>query len=406
MFAPHFPPRRGPEALVNGKLALAMMRRGWNLDVISEATKHPFERETDASFWDLLKEITRGVPVVFPGQTALFLDRIASIIMFRQFIPRMSWARYAAQMAKTLIDQKRCDVLLSRSQPAVGHLPAMKLADKFRMPWIANWNDPDPPIRSPRPYGHGPTAKIGAHWRRYMDAVAHTASWHTFPSERLMNYMQSMYPAMAGKSSAVPHVALSIPIRKRESKGKKFVVCHAGSLEHARHPKCFFEGVALFLSKVRNEDEVEIRLIGNSPSGQSTFTIPIALQRVVTMKGWCSYEETLRIMSEATVLLVLQAPMPGGITLLAKFVDSVQCKRPILAIGPKEGTLSDLLGMYGGGIAAQYDSPPKLPLLLKCCIPVGKKIGWMHCTTKGNYILFFRKRQFLHSILRSLKKLA
>lgn len=73
MFAPHFPPRRGPEALVNGKLALAMMRRGWNLDVISEATKHPFERETDASFWDLLKEITRGVPVVFPAKPRFFL---------------------------------------------------------------------------------------------------------------------------------------------------------------------------------------------------------------------------------------------------------------------------------------------------------------------------------------------
>ena len=142
MFAPHFPPRRGPEALVNGKLALAILRRGWKLEVVSDATKYPSERETDASFWNSLKEITHGVPAIFPGRTALFLQRMSATAIFRQFIPRISWASYALQTAKALVARERYDVVLSRSQPAVGHLPAMRVAATFHLPWIANWNDP------------------------------------------------------------------------------------------------------------------------------------------------------------------------------------------------------------------------------------------------------------------------
>jgi hypothetical protein len=49
--------------------------------------------------------------------------------------------------------------------------------------------------------------------------------------------------------------------------------------------------------------------------------------------------------------------MEEGIYLPSKFVDGVQCQRPILAISPKHGTVADLLSHFGGGVAADCRSP-------------------------------------------------
>jgi len=361
MFAPFFPPRSGPESHVNGKLALAMFRRGWQLDVITLAPKEE-HNESSEQIWEPLRDITCSVPRNYPGQMKLMIERAVGVLSTMHPISGIVWARHALKIARRLVREKEYDVILSRSLPAAGHLPAMILSRENKIPWLANWNDPAPPIVIFEPYGEGPTASIGFRWRHYMNSVTMSASWHTFPSDRLMNYMLRIYPFMRDKSSVIPHVALSDIVVTNPIKSNLFNLCHAGSLEIQRNPAIFFEGIKQFLKRNNKaSDKILMKLVGNIAS----FSIPPELQKIIDIQGLHSYTRSLEIMSKANVILVIEAPMAEGIPLPSKFVDAVQCHCPIMAISPKIGVLSDFIKRYGGGIVADCKSPEEIALGLE-----------------------------------------
>lgn len=62
-------------------------------------------------------------------------------------------------------------------------------------------------------------------------------------------------------------------------------------------------------------------------------------------------------MRASHVLVLIEAPLAEGIFLPSKVTDYVQAGRPILAVSPRNGTLADLLGANGGGLAADCTDP-------------------------------------------------
>lgn len=68
------------------------------------------------------------------------------------------WAYYAITYSEKLIKANHYDWIMSRSPSS--ELAALYLSKKFGIKWIANWNDPYPEKRMPKPYGGGPVAKL------------------------------------------------------------------------------------------------------------------------------------------------------------------------------------------------------------------------------------------------------
>jgi hypothetical protein len=237
----------------------------------------------------------------------------------------------------------------------VAHLPALAFARKTALPWIANWNDPGG-SKMPPPYGSGPDTSVGYIHERFLRDIARSADLHTFPCQRLHDYMVSyLGQGVKSRSSIIPHIAAKT-VLSQPSDRKLFSICYAGNLQLQRRPDFFFAAFKRFVAANNADNRIRIEFIGIETVGLSALTEHYDIEKYLTFLGPMSYPDTLVRLAESTVNLVIEAPCAEGVFLPSKIVDYAQVGRPILAVSPNIGTLSDLLEKFGGGLAADCTS--------------------------------------------------
>jgi glycosyltransferase involved in cell wall biosynthesis len=198
-------------------------------------------------------------------------------------------------------------------------------------------------------------AKISLFLNMYYRAVFRYADWHTFPCERLMKYYWQMAPELEGKSSVIPHIALRKFCVPQDQEKNVFSLCHTGSIAH-RDPSVFFEGLKRFLKESNPPNEVKVIFIGDPVAEISIKAHENGVSDIVWIEAPKTYEKTQSRAASSSVLVVIEAPCDEGIFFPSKFVDFIQTGRPVLAISPRVGTLSDILSKNGGGIAVDNRS--------------------------------------------------
>lgn len=360
MFAPAFPPLANPEAIVNGKLALTFLEEGWEVDIISRRIVGATEYDYGSAWrepWLPLRDHTHEATYVTHNKVHRLCETVWAGLKLGHPIEGCRWAMYAYKTALHLHRHRNYNVILSRALPDAAHLPAMALARKTGIPWIANWNDASG-VKNLPPYGEGPKANLGRFNEGFIKQVAQNADRLTFPSDRLKRYIcQYLGPGAEKKSSTIPHVALTMGSNFKNSTGMKFTICYAGNISHQRNPSIFLEGLERFIRMVDGKGSVEFTVIGFDRSGHLTSAQASNLGNNIRLLGSMTYMDCQEFFSLADVLLIIEAPLQEGIYLPAKFVDYVQSGKPILAVTPEPSTVGDYLNSFGGGIAVDCHSP-------------------------------------------------
>ncbi len=356
MIAPVCYPPAQPEAIVNAKLALAMMDARWEVDVVSQANP-AFEWYPAGG--DVWAEVAGRVHLVAEfGRTAR--RRIgaacASLRACGQVSGGVRWAVPAYRRALQLVRERPHDVILSRAVPDHAHLAALMVARRTSIPWIANWNDPQPSQRFPAPYGAGPSAPMPAWQRRFYGAISRQCRWHTFACARLQRYMcQYLGPKVLERSSVVPHVALE-RFRSEPRSHEGFIICHAGSLRSPRSPRVLLEAASLFRSRAAAAGGLRLRFIVDDARAVNEEARRIGVEDIVEIAPTRPYGAMPEALAESDVVVIVEAAMEEGIFLPSKFVDYIQSGRPILALSPLRGTIRDLMGGGRGGLVVDGTS--------------------------------------------------
>jgi hypothetical protein len=351
MFAPLCYPPEGSEAIVTCKLVLAMIDAGWKMTVISQSDFGHFYPHSCNDHWQPLLSVLSSISGV--RGNGMLASVFGSVLTDRH--RALSWVVKATLAGLLALRKGNYDVVLSRAAPQYGHLPALFVSRLAGVPWIANWSDPMPPAKAPPPYGRGINAKVSRVTDAYCRSVFRWADWHTFPCERLMHYYWRMAPELETKSSVIPHIALSHFRMDAPQNARVFSLCHTGSMA-LRDPTVFFRGLRRFLDDTRPRGEVQVTFIGSSSSAVWVKAREFAVNHVVRVETPKTYEVTLALAASSSVVLVIEAPCGEGIFMPSKVADVVQTGRPVLAISPRVGTLADLLGELGGGIAVDNTS--------------------------------------------------
>ena len=353
MFAPACFPPGNPEAFVNANLVMAVLRGGWQVDVVTMATAaHWYPHDPNA--WPGLAECS--VPVAEGRKTVagLALAAAKTVIRSGHLVGGGRWALPAAQAALQLAKQRGYDCIISRALPPMAHLAALITARQTGLPWIANWNDPVPAEKFPAPYagGKGKHAALPFWKNRFYREVGRQADWHTFPSERLRSYITDYLPKGSyQKSSVVPHIALDRGAAPTGARRSNFTLMHAGSLLPPRSPDVFLEGVRLFRDSNQSLRGFCVVFIVDRPDDVRQAAKAHGVEDLVRIEKSRPYSEMPEVLAGADVLVIVEALVEEGIFLPSKFVDYVRTGRPILALSPPVGTLADILGERGGGIA-------------------------------------------------------
>ncbi len=355
MLAPACYPLTGAECIVNAKLVLAMLRDGWEVDVLSFRHKGVFYPDAPEARWRMVQQRMIYCPAELGRRSIgrLWAEAWGSL-RSGYWMLGAGWAHWAVRQGRRMLKSKSYDVIMSRSWP--GFLAGMILAKSTGCPWIANWNDPWPDAAYPQPYGQGNHA-ARRDQRRLLEQAAAAARWHSFPSEGMRRHMLPLLGrGTQDKSSIIPHIAMTMPAGACKAERRDtFILSHAGRLDSARKTDAFLEGFARFLRPLRAGTKVELKLIGDSGTAAAAIT-RLGLAGHVVNTGRLSYDQSLSAMAGSDVLVVVEAQCSNGIFLPSKFVDYVQVGRPVLAVSPAAGTLADLLAAHGGGLLADNTS--------------------------------------------------
>ncbi len=356
MFAPLCYPPANSEAIVNAKLVRAMLRAGWHVDVISDPkTLHWYPVD---GTWADLEGAVHKVPAS-PPTVAARLRAGANALRHAGCLGRYpSWAVPAFEAARDLVKRRPYDFILSRAVPDTAHFPALMLHRHTGLPWIANWNDPQPQAMSPPPYGSGPSSRVSRRDRVFYRAIARDCSWHTFPCERLRRYMCAYLPGSPeSRASVIPHVAAMRDRPRAVTRRDVFTICHAGYLKPPRDVHPLLEGARLFMRGAGISRGLRLQFVADQGDGIENAARELDLSGLVEVRPATGYAEVGAILEAADVLAIVEADLEEGIYFPSKFVDYVQAGRPILALSPSRGTLADVLGAHGGGLAVDCASP-------------------------------------------------
>ena len=144
----HFPPIAGGGTFRSLKFVKYLPQFGWLPTVLTVDTKLSWAYD-----YDLLKEIPKDVKVLRVKQFEWFyfhiffsklkMPWIYELIKDRFLIPdiKVGWVFPALRKARKELQTNHYDLIFSTSPTPCAHIIAMKLASKYKLPWICDFRD-------------------------------------------------------------------------------------------------------------------------------------------------------------------------------------------------------------------------------------------------------------------------
>jgi len=264
-----------------------------------------------------------------------------------EFRPWVSMAE-AAVAAKLHDSGFRPSLLVTFGEPMSDHLLGLRLKVKLGVPWIAHFSDPwaDNPFRR---YEY--LARFVN--RRLERKVIADADRLVFTSQETLDLVMRKYPSpWRTKATVLPHsfdpMLYPLPARPQGP----IMVRYLGNFYGHRSPVPLFRAIKLLLARdpqiLRG---VKFELIGQMPARMrmhlSLRSLPDGLVR---LRNTVPYTESLTLMSNSDLLLVIDGPDTLSVFLPSKLIDYLGARAPIFGIVPP-GASAKLLARLGAPIA-------------------------------------------------------
>ncbi|HBE41185.1 MAG TPA: hypothetical protein DDW27_08280 [Bacteroidales bacterium] len=349
-----FAPNEFSESIVNSKLVLAFKAAGHQVDVISRGNIGLTYSSSWTEPWYSLEADTSQIDYELGSKVHRIVDYLLSSIQFLYPLEGIRWIRRAYLKGEQLIQTKTYDIIMTRSPSDIPHVVGLALKRKYKIPWIANWNDPSNGI-IPEPYKNNPNKITNYISRYFTQKELNKADFVTFPCERLRGRFVEYFDVSTEKSAIIPHIGLSLinSVPKPYSYDT-LTICHAGSLSEERNPEVLFRNIAR-INKESGKSIIRLTIIGIADPQIMKLIEKYSIEQEVRIIKGKSYFETLTFMAEYDILCVIEARMKDGIYLPSKLSDYVYLKKPILCVSPSNGTLVDIINEYGGGLVVNND---------------------------------------------------
>ncbi len=291
----------------------------------------------------------------FLEENPSLLSRLLIYIRANLFIPdaRMFWIRPSVKKIKKYLSQNNIDVLITTGPPHSLHMIGYHVKKKTGIKWIADFRDPWTGID----YFHLlPLTKLARkkHFRQE-DKVFKN-------SDKVIMVSKTSKKIYKNQANSIEVITNGYDTDSIEEESivldEKFTISHIGSMNAARNPKMLWK----VLAELCEEDEefskdLQIQLIGKLDEKVVNEDIDPYQFKNILHRDYIPHKEAKQYQKQSQVLLLVVNDTPNAKEIVTgKVFEYLQAKRPIIAIGPEDGDLADVLKETKSGSTFHYEN--------------------------------------------------
>jgi glycosyltransferase involved in cell wall biosynthesis len=354
LIAYHFPPLSGGGVFRTLKFTKYLPEFGYQPHVLT--VKNPMYRTKDAT---LLIEIPPEAKVyrTFSFEhMSLRAPRLLGVNLKWCYIPdeNVGWLPSAVRRGEEIIKKENIDLVYATAPMFTSFLIGFMLKKKTGKPLVLDYRDPwtqNVFVKYPSKFHKKIEEKLETFVLATADHIIVTA-------EPMKRKLVEKYPFTKGKIDTITNGFDSEDFKNLTVKKdkEKFVIVYAGSLYGQRTGEKFFAALKKLIEKNPElQTKIEV-LFAGLPGKQAVFLVEkFELEKVVKLLGYKSHQESLTLMANADVLLLIMSSDEvndakiGTLTIPGKVFEYLGAKRPILAIVPR-GPAADIINSTKTGV--------------------------------------------------------
>jgi len=317
-----------------------------------EVLKHPIWEPTDLLFWKRKLQQEGGI-------SNASKNSFLSFIRGNFFIPdpKLFWIKSSVKYLQRYLNKNDVDVIISSGPPHSMHLIAQKLHQKNDVKWLADFRDPWSDIYYNKDFKELSFAKNKN--KKLEELVLKNADCVLTVS----NALKKEFSKKANRVEVVTNGyddELQEPTK--EPLDKKFTISYIGLLPKQSNPENLFRVLQVLCSQHKGfENDLQLNFIGDISDVVKTAVFNNKLADNSCFIDYVAHAKAVEYQRKAQVLLLLipNVKKCKGI-LTGKLFEYLIAKRPILAIGPEDGDLADIINDTNAGVIVDFENEDKL----------------------------------------------
>ncbi|AUC14480.1 glycosyl transferase family 1 [Tenacibaculum sp. SZ-18] len=291
----------------------------------------------------------------FLEENPSLLSRLLIYIRANLFIPdaRMFWIKPSVKKIKKYLSQNEIDVLITTGPPHSLHMIGYHVKKKTGIKWIADFRDPWTGID----YFHLlPLTNFARkkHFRQEDNVFKN--------SDKVIMVSKTSKEKYKNQANSIEVITNGYDTDSIEEESivldEKFTISHIGSMNAARNPKKLWKVLAeLCEDDEEFSNDLQIQLIGKlDEKVVKEYINPYQFKNILH-RDYIPHKEAKQYQKQSQVLLLVVNDTPNAKEIVTgKVFEYLQAKRPIIAIGPEDGDLADVLKETKSGSTFHYDN--------------------------------------------------
>lgn len=375
----YWPPAGGPG--VQRWLKFVKYFRDFGIEPIVYIPENPNYPIVDSNF---LNEIPEGItiykqPIFEPYKLASFLStkktkRISSGIIQTKnqsvlekimlwvrgnlFIPdaRKYWVKPSVNYLKDIIKKENINTIITTGPPHSIHLIGLNLKELLPIKWISDFRDPWTSIGYHKKLKL--TSKSIKKHKKLESLVLNNADKLIVTSETTKKEFQ----ALSSKPIEVITNGFDTTYRGDAILDNKFTIAHIGSLLTGRNPENLWQVLSeLIVENPVFKKALVLNFVGVVSDDVLQTIYSFGLHANVNLLGYVSHNEALKLQQSSQILLLaeINAVETQGI-IPGKLFEYMAAKRPILAIGPDNWDVAEIISETSSGETFTYQQKAEL----------------------------------------------
>ncbi|WP_400078532.1 glycosyl transferase family 1 [Winogradskyella sp. R77965] len=304
------------------------------------------------------KKISTGV--IPKAKKQSFIEKAMLYVRGNYFIPdaRKNWVKPSVSLLSNYIKEDQIETIITTGPPHSLHLIGHQLKVQLGVKWLADFRDPWTTI------GYHKELKLKASSKAKhlnLEAKVLNAADEIIVTS---NHTKNEFQAKTDQPISVITNGYDSHSVRVEGKDEKFTLSHIGSLLSDRNPIVLWKVLAELIKENDGFSKAfKLQLIGVVSDDVIESVHQNGLKNHVEVVGYVSHDDAIKFQMKSQLLLLIEinsedtkAIIPG------KVFEYLISETPILAIGPKDADVEQIIASTNTGTYFNYDQKSELKL--------------------------------------------